>query len=68
MWCKDCYICYIHISHKSETSNLRKHNCVRTGRSQVPEGIQLIIKFCTKITKVDSAPEKRKYEIQLKSL
>ena len=66
--CKDCNTCYTHISHKSGTSNLRKYVCTKTGRSQVPEGTQLITKFCTKITKVDSVPEKVKSEIQVKSL
>jgi hypothetical protein len=63
--CEDCYTCYTHISHKSGTSNLRKHNYVKTGRSQVQEGIQLVTKFCIKITKVDSVPEKTKTKIQL---
>ena len=62
---KECYSCY---THRSGTSNLLKHNCPKTSESQVTVVTQLITKYCTKITKVYTVPEKVKTEIQLKSL
>ena len=66
--CKEYYSCYTHNSRRSGTSNLLKHNCPKTSESQVPVGTQLITKYCTKITKVYTVPEKVKTEIQLKGL
>jgi len=66
--CKQCYACYTHISHKSGTSSLRKHNCIKKAESQSLENTQIITKWCTKIPKSVTIPENIKYEIQVQSL
>jgi hypothetical protein len=66
--CKQCFACYIHVSHKSGTSSLRRHKCAKKTELETHENAQLITKWCTKTPKTITVPETIKYELQVKSL